>query len=307
MPQEMTTSQSPSTAEGRSSHKTPPLSLSRFEGDALKGFREEFTTSDLQEVERLAQRMIAKQFPTLRLEKDELVQETLKNFINLGLKNYSPEKGELVGYLYTTMRNTAIKLLEQRLKVNRAEPVETVTEKLPLAFSTFGDSHKEIQPIPIQLEEREWAHQQESLLHMALPNRQTSELTEDHVLPEEVHGFIWTRFTMKTLGESEKMLIAQVTQLSTSEKSPLEHLEEAIEFGLIHLSLPARQLLTDFSVNKLTYEELAQSYGEYSKSPGTMVKMRMFRAREKVLVKATEYLSRLLNTMNKPTYAHADQ
>ena len=306
MPEEITTPQHSSTTEELSSHDPHCLGLARFEGEALKGFRENFTTADLRQVEKLAHSVISKHFPTLRPDKDELVQETLKNFINRGLANYSPDKGALAGYFYTIMRNTAAKLLQHKHKINRTEPAESLSEMLPLSFSTLGDSFKELEPVPMQLAEREWTNQQKNLLHMTLPDKQTGELTEDRILPEEVHGFIWTRFTKKTLGEGEQTLIAQVTDLATPEKSPVEYLQEAIEYGLTQLSLPARQLLADVSVNKVSYKELAQSHAESSESPHTMVKMRIFRARRKVLLEASEYLSPSDSALHEPKNSHAE-
>ncbi|MGA1191513.1 MAG: hypothetical protein ACO3XO_04460 [Bdellovibrionota bacterium] len=306
MPEEITTAQHSSTTEELSNHDPHCLGLARFEGEALKSFRENFTTADLRQVEKLAHSMISKHFPTLRPDKDELVQETLKNFINRGLANYSPEKGELVGYFYTIMRNTAAKLLQHKHKMNRTEPAEILSETLPLSFSTLGDSFKELQPVPIQLADREWTDQLENLLHMALPDRQTGELTKDRILPEEVHGFIWTRFTKKTLGEGEQTLIAQATDLATPEKPPLEYLQEAIEYGLTQLSLPARQLLADVSINKVSYQELVHSHAKSSESPHTFVKMRIFRARRKVLLEASEYLCPSDSALHEPKDSPAE-
>lgn len=293
MPEEMTTSDNPSTIERHSSHQAPNLGLARFEGDAVQGFRENFTNADLKEVEQLAQQVITKHFPKLLSERDELVQESLKNFINLGLKNYSPEKGELIGYLYTIMRNAGIKMLQKQDKTPMLGAIDDLSEMRGPLFSTLGDNVKGTRSVPEQLAEKEWREKEKELLKIAIPEQQLHSLPRDTVLPQEVHAFIWSRLTKHPLSSLEETLISQATRLASSEHTQVQYLQEAVAHGLISISVASRSLLVDVSINKLPYSEVAEKYRHESESPRKMIKMRIFRARRKVVTEAVEYLASL--------------
>ena len=280
----------PSASPLEVQYETDDLGLARFEGKNLKHFRDTFTTKDLKEVTTIAKKLIAQRFPTLHQEEDELVQETLKNLVNYGLEHYTPEKGEFQGYLYSIMRNTAIKILKKHCDKTPIIQADTHDEYSLNSALSMGLSRTETLSVPEQLERKEWLAFEDSLRQIALPKTRASAIQEESVSADEVNGFIWSRFAKLPTGEKETVIIKQAAQLSGSGLPTLELIKEAIMAGLKELSLHERKLLLDAAVNHVPLTDLAKQTTAPTENPYVLVKTQLFRARKKVLVKAAQCL-----------------